>query len=60
MAHSPHKKNKEVNIMTQHEKDVLLALIDGLTKEKGNQYYTEKYLGEKDIETLKTFIKNFS
>ena len=46
--------------MTQHEKDVLLALIDGLTKTKGNQYYSEEYLGEKDIETLKTFIKNFS
>lgn len=46
--------------MTQHEKDVLLALIDGLTKTKGNQYYTEEYLGENDIKTLKTFIKNFS
>ena len=45
--------------MDEQAKKCLLAMIEGLSQETGNQYYSEKVLKEKDIETLKTFIKNY-
>lgn len=44
--------------MNESTKQTLLALIKGITKNKGNQYYTEEYIDEKGIEILKNFIKN--
>lgn len=44
--------------MTEENKNMLLAMIKGLTKEKGGQLYTEKYIDEAGIKTLTNFIKS--
>lgn len=44
--------------MSESTKQTLLALLKGVIKTKGNQYYTEEYIDEKGIEILKNFIKN--
>ena len=45
--------------MDEQAKNVLIAMIKGLSQEKGNQYYSEKIINEKGIETLIQFIKNY-
>lgn len=44
--------------MNESTKETLLALLKGVIKTKGNQYYTEQYIDEKGIEILKNFTKN--
>lgn len=44
--------------MTEEKKNILLAMIRGLTKQKGGQLYTEKYIDEAGIKTLIDFIKS--
>ena len=43
--------------MTDEEKYTLEALIKGVTKTKGNQYYEEEYIDETGIKILKNFVK---
>lgn len=43
--------------MSQNDKDLLLALIDGLTKKSGNQFQREEYIPKDGIKLLKDTIK---
>lgn len=44
--------------MTEEKKNMLLALIKGLVKQKGGQLYTEKYIDEAGIKILTDYIKS--
>lgn len=44
--------------MTEEKKNILIAIIKGLIKQKGGQLYTEKYIDEVGIKTLIDFIKS--
>lgn len=45
--------------MDNQAKRCLLAMINGLAQDVGNQYYSERVIKEEGIKTLITFIKNY-
>lgn len=52
-------KKREVKTMDNQAKRSLLAMINGLAQNVGNQYYSERVIKEEGIKTLITFIKNY-
>ena len=44
--------------MTKTESEILIALIDGLTTTTLSQFDKEKFIKEKNIQLLKTTIRN--
>ena len=45
--------------MDKQTKKTLIALINGLCNEIGNQYYSEKVIKEQEIKTLIKFIEKY-
>ena len=45
--------------MDSQAKRCLIAMINGLAQDVGNQYYSERRINEEGIKTLINFIKNY-